>query len=238
MAAVKDSSLANVEVLAFDVFGTVVDWHGSIVKEIQRLDFSIDAAEFARAWRSGYQPAMQQVRSGKTGFTKIDVLHRQILDKVLHAYSLSLEESQKHALNKIWHYLDPWPDSVEGLQRLKKSFSLCTLSNGNLSLLSDMAKHGALPWDLILSAEVFKAYKPDSKTYLGVADIFDLPPEKVMMVAAHRSDLNQARHYGLRTAYIARPAEYGEDQLKDVSDNGAHDIHASDILDLARQLTE
>ena len=157
---------------------------------------------------------MQRVRSGELGWTKIDALHRLILDQVLEKYNLRLEEADRRALNLIWHRLQPWADSVEGLGRLKTGYTICTLSNGNLSLLSDMAKHAGLPWDLILSAEVFNAYKPDKKTYLGVADVFDLTPDKVMMVAAHRSDLDAARQYGLKTAYIERPTEYGADQKK------------------------
>src|SRR5205085_1668960 len=139
-------------------------------------------------------------------------------------------------LNKVWHRLDPWPDSVAALTRLKKRFTLCTLSNGNIGLLTNMAKRAGLPWDCVLSAEVFRAYKPDPRTYLGVAKVFDLQPAQVMLVAAHHDDLAGARQCGLRTAYIERPAEFGAKQPKDVSGRPDNDLHARDLLDLAVQL--
>jgi len=226
----------EVEVLAFDVFGTVVDWHGSICREVKSLELVADPAAFARAWREGYVPAMQRVRSGELGWTKIDDLHRMILDQVIEDYGLQLTESRRVELNKVWHRLDPWPDTVAGLQRLKAGFTICTLSNGNLALLANMAKHADLPWDLILSAEVFKAYKPDKESYLGVAEVFGTTPEKVMLVAAHQSDLDAARRYGLKTAYIERPFEYGTDQIKEVTGDESNDFHATDFNDLADQL--
>ena len=225
-----------VEVLAFDVFGTVVDWHGSICREVKALGLAVDPADFARSWRAGYQPAMQRVRSGELGWTKIDKLHRIILDQIIDDYGLQLSEAHRVQLNNIWHRLDPWPDVVAGLQRLKSGYSVCTLSNGNLALLANMAKHAGLPWDLILSAEVFKAYKPDRESYLGVAEVYGVSAEKVMLVAAHQSDLNAARQYGLKTAYIERPFEYGADQVKDVSADKSNDFHATDFNNLADQL--
>ena len=178
------------QVLAFDIFGTVVDWHGSIAREVAALYPAVDADAFALAWRAGYQPAMQRVRSGELGWTRIDDLHRLILDDILPRFGLDhLDESQRRDLNRAWHRLDPWPDTVAGLTRLKARFTLCTLSNGNLGLLTNMAKRAGLPWDCILSAEVFRAYKPDPRTYLGVAQTFDLAPEQVMLVAAHQDDL-------------------------------------------------
>ena len=153
------------KVIAFDIFGTVVDWHGSIAAEVQRLKLPVDANAFATAWREGYQPAMARVRSGELPWTKIDDLHRMILDGILEDFALTtLSESEKQYLNLVWHRLNPWPDAVQGLTQLKSKFTIVTLSNGNLSLLANMAKHGALPWDLILSAEVFKHYKPDQET--------------------------------------------------------------------------
>jgi len=226
----------EIEVLAFDVFGTVVDWHGSICRDVKKLGLAVDAADFARSWREGYQPAMQRVRSGELGWTKIDTLHRMILDQVIDDYNLQLDEARRVQLNAVWHRLDPWPDVVEGLQKLKSTYSICTLSNGNLALLANMAKYAALPWDLILSAEVFKAYKPDRESYLGVAEVYGVPPEKVMLVAAHQSDLDAARQFGLRTAYIERPFEYGVDQVKDVTADESNDFHARDFADLADQL--
>ncbi len=224
-------------VLAFDVFGTVVDWHGGIAREVLALRPEVSGGKFAMAWRAGYQPAMRRVMSGELGWTLIDDLHRLILDGILDQFGLShLTEAQKRHLNKAWHRLDPWPDVVAGLTRLKTRFTICTLSNGNIGLLTNMAKRGALPWDCILSAEVFRAYKPDPATYLGVARVFDLPASDVMLVAAHQDDLAAARGCGLQTAYIERPYEFGQSQPKDVSPDPANTWHARDFLALADQL--
>jgi 2-haloacid dehalogenase len=224
----------KVKVLAFDVFGTVVDWHGSVAREVDRLGLGINGSEFALAWRAGYQPAMQKVMSGELGWTLIDDLHRYILDDVLTQFGVdSLDEQQKRDLNKVWHRLDAWPDTVEGLTRLKSRYIICTLSNGNLGLLTEMAKKAGLPWDCILSAEVFRKYKPDPGTYLGVANVFDLPPEEVMLVAAHHSDLAAARDCGLKSAYVERPMEYGASQVKDVSLRPENTLHAESIIHLA-----
>lgn len=224
-------------ILAFDVFGTVVDWHGSLTREVQQRFAHIDAAAFARAWRNGYQPAMEQVRNGTLGWTRIDDLHRLILDSILPQFGLAgVGEAERAALNRAWHRLDPWPDVVAGLTQLKERFTLCTLSNGNLGLLTALSKHGHLPWDCLLSAEVFRAYKPDPATYLGVADVFGVAPHGVMLVAAHHDDLAAARACGLQTAYIERPQEWGADQPKDVSPQPGNDWHARDFLALAQQL--
>lgn len=224
-------------VLAFDIFGTVVDWHGSLVREVQALAPAVDANALALAWRAGYQPAMQRVRSGELGWTRIDELHRLILDELLPRFGLAhLDEARRQHLNRAWHRLAPWPDAVAGLTRLKARFTLCTLSNGNIGLLTNMAKSAGLPWDCILSAEVFRAYKPDPRTYLGVAQTFDLAPAEVMMVAAHQDDLAAARDCGLMTAYIQRPLEFGAAHPKDVSPDPANTLHARDLLHLADQL--
>ena len=227
------------KVLAFDVFGTVVDWHGSIAAEVARLQLSVDPNAFASAWRDGYKPAMARVRSGELGWTKIDDLHRLILDQVLNQFGIdSLSETQKVDLNFVWHRLHPWPDTVEGLHELKRHFTIVTLSNGNLSLLANMAKNAALPWDLILSAEVFRHYKPDPETYLGVAATFDVKPEEVMLVAAHKDDLVAAHALGLQTAFIERPTEFGPTHLReDMHREEWVDYHASDFKDLAKQLS-
>jgi 2-haloacid dehalogenase len=226
--------LKNIKVLAFDVFGTVVDWHGSLVNEIERLKIDVDTSEFVLAWRAGYAPAMQRVRSGELEWTLLDALHRMILDEILLQFGVtSLSENQKQHLNKAWHRLDPWPDSVEGLQRLKSRYIISTLSNGNIGLLANMAKAAGLPWDCILSAEVFRKYKPDPDTYLGVARVFDLAPEQVMLVAAHQNDLAAARECGLNTAYIERPLEFGATQVKDVSPDSENTLHAKNIIELA-----
>jgi len=226
------------KVIAFDIFGTVVDWHGSIAAEVQRLKLPVDANAFATAWREGYQPAMARVRSGELPWTKIDDLHRMILDGILEDFALTtLSESEKQHLNLVWHRLNPWPDSVQGLTQLKSKFTIVTLSNGNLSLLANMAKHGSLPWDLILSAEVFKHYKPDPETYLGVAHIFDLKPHEVMLAAAHKDDLLAAYHCGLQTAFIERPDEFGIGHIRqDLHQESFTNYHAKNIVDLATQL--
>lgn len=227
-----------IKILAFDVFGTVVDWHGSITREVDALGLGIDADAFALAWRAGYAPAMQRVMSGELGWTRIDDLHRMILDDLLAEFGVTrLAETEIAQLNLAWHRLDPWPDSVEGLTRLKSRYIITTLSNGNISLLTNMAKRAGLPWDCILSAEIFRAYKPHPDTYLGVARTFDLKPEEVMLVAAHHDDLAAARNCGLRTAYIERPLEYGENNVKDVSPRAENDLHATDFIDLDMQLT-
>jgi 2-haloacid dehalogenase len=224
-------------ILAFDIFGTVVDWHGSIAREVGALYPEVDADAFALAWRAGYQPAMQRVRSGGLGWTRIDELHRLILDDILPRFDLEhLSEQERQHLNRVWHRLEAWPDAVEGLTRLKKRFTICTLSNGNIGLLADMAKRAGLPWDCILSAEVFRAYKPDPATYLGVATTFDAEPGEVMLVAAHQDDLAAARACGLATAHIERPLEFGAAHVKDVSPDPANTFHARDLLDLADQL--
>ena len=225
------------QVLAFDVFGTVVDWHSGIAREVQTLRPNIDGDAFALAWRAGYQPAMQRVMSGELGWTLIDDLHRIILEGIVGQFGLTgLTEAEKKHLNKAWHRLQPWPDVVAGLTRLKTRYVICTMSNGNLGLLADMAKGAGLPWDCILSAEVFRAYKPDPATYLGVAKVFDVAPADVMLVAAHQDDLAAARACGLQTAYIERPAEFGAARPKDVAPDAANTRHARDFLALADQL--
>ena len=224
------------KVLAFDVFGTVVDWHSSIWREAEALIPGVDGNRFASAWRAGYKPAMEEVRSGQRGWTKIDDLHRIILDRVLKDFDIALDEQKRRTLNRAWHRLNPWPDTVEGMHRLKSRFMLTSLSNGNLGLLANMAKHAALPWDLILSAEVFHHYKPDPETYLGVADIFELQPDQVMLVAAHEDDLDAAKACGLQTAFIRRENEYGPDILMKYGDLTRFTYSANDLHDLAAQL--
>jgi 2-haloacid dehalogenase len=190
-------------VLAFDVFGTVVDWHGSIAREVDAMGLGVCGSAFALAWRDGYVPAMARVRNGELGWTRIDDLHRMVLDRVLADFGIDhLDQAEKVGLNEVWHRLDPWPDTIAGLRRLKSRFTIVTLSNGNLSLLANMAKRAALPWDLILSAEVFRHYKPDPETYLGVCEVFGIAPHAMALVAAHKNDLQGARHCGCRTAFV------------------------------------
>jgi 2-haloacid dehalogenase len=231
----------NVKALVFDVFGTVVDWRGSIAREIRALaqekGLRVNAVKFADAWRAGYRPAMNRVGSGELPWTKIDDLHRMILDDILVKFKITvLTEDEKVALNRAWHRLKPWTDTVRGLKRLKKAFTIATLSNGNVALLNNMAKHAGLPWDLILSAEIFHHYKPDPEAYLGAAGILGLKPAEVMMVAAHKDDLHHAAKQGLKTALVLRPLEYGKGKHPDLSPEPAFDLNARDFLDLADQL--
>ena len=227
------------EVLVFDVFGTVVDWHGSITREVEAMALPVDGGEFANEWRKGYRPAMEGVMErmaeDERFWLNIDDLHRQILDQLLIRYDIQLSETQTAHLNKVWHRLAPWADSAKGLSRLKSQFTICTLSNGNMSLLTHLSKSGGLPWDCILSAEIFKRYKPHPEVYLSVARLFDIAPEDVMLVAAHHDDLEAARSCGFATAYIERPFEFGANAPKDVTPRPDNTLHAKDIHDLANQ---
>ncbi len=234
-------SLSDVKALTFDVFGTVVDWRSSVIREGEELGrakgIDLDWAEFADGWRGGYAPAMARVRSGELPWTKIDVLHRMILDGLLEEFGITgLSEEEKAHLNLAWHRLAPWPDSVPGLTRLRRRFIVATLSNGNVALLTNMAKHAGLPWDCILSAELVRHYKPDPEAYLGAADLLGLRPEEVMMVAAHKGDLRSAQAVGLRAAFVARPLEFGPDHDVDVTPEADFDVNAVDIEDLASKL--
>lgn len=232
----------EVQALCFDVFGTVVDWRASIIREGQLLaankQFTVDWADFADRWRAGYGPAMNRVRSGELGWTKIDDLHRMILDDLIDEFGLqSLSEAEREHLNRAWHRLSPWPDAVAGLNRLKSRYIITTLSNGNVSLLTNMARNAGLPWDAILSAELAGQYKPDLAVYRKAAELLDLDTRQVMMVAAHPSDLRAAARAGLRTAYVHRPLERGpEGRVHDISQLGEFDYLAGDFLDLAEQL--
>ena len=227
---------ADVQALCFDVFGTVVDWHGSIAAEVQRLGLPVDGGAFALAWRAGYAPAMQQVRSGALPWTNIDGLHRRILDGLLAEHGLAMDEAARQHLNRIWHRLHPWPDSVPGLQRLKRRYTITTLSNGNLSLLVAMAKFGGLPWDAVFSAELFNHYKPDPEVYLGAARLLGLAPAQVALVAAHPSDLRAAAACGLRTVYVPRPLERGPGGAMEPWTPGEFDLVADSFEALATAL--
>ena len=226
--------------LVFDVFGTVVDWRSSVVVDGTargaRLGLAVDWAAFADDWRAGYPLAMDEVRRGVLPWTNIDGLHRRILDRLLAERGIALDEAEAAEFNRVWHRLDPWPDSVEGLTRLKARFPIATLSNGNVRLLVDMARHAGLPWDAIFSAELFGHYKPDPEAYLGACRLLDLPPERVLMMAAHPSDLRGARAAGLLTAYVARPLERGPGGPMEPWTEGEFDVVAADFVDLARQL--
>lgn len=242
MSLAADNSVANnVRALTFDVFGTVVDWYGSIIREGQLLaakkGYDVDWAQFAVSWRAGYGPAMNKVRTGEMPWTKIDDLHRMILDDLVKEYKLTgMTEAELVHFNEAWHRLSPWPDSVAGLNKLKTKYVITTLSNGNVSLLTHMAKNGGLPWDAILSAELSGHYKPDPEAYLKAADLLSLKPEQVMMVAAHPGDLRAAARTGLKTAYVIRPLERGPGRPVNRNPEGEFDYTAEDFNDLARQL--
>jgi len=231
----------EVKALTFDVFGTVVDWRGSITAEGRKLGrkkkLAVDWVAFADAWRAGYRPAMDRVRRGDLPWMNIDTLHRMILDDLLVRFRIDgLSEAEKDHLNRAWHRLAPWKDSVAGLKRLKKKFVIATLSNGNVALLTNMAKHGGLPWDCVLSAELFAHYKRDREVYEGAARLLGLAPGQVMMVAAHKDDLDAAAGTGLRTAFVGRPMERGDPAKADVAPEARFDVNARDFVDLARQL--
>jgi 2-haloacid dehalogenase len=238
MTSSSDSRDRRPKALAFDVFGTVVDWHGGVAREAAALaaqhGIEGDWPAFANDWRAGYMPAMDKVRRGELPWSHIDTLHRMILEQIIERHGLGLlNEAERDHLNRAWHRLPPWPDTVPGLVRLKRSFTLTTLSNGNFSLLTEMAKHSGLPWDCVISAELFGHYKPDPETYLGCARLLDLAPAELMLVACHPGDLRAARANGLRTAYVQRPLEHGPSTVPPASSEGEFDIVANDFEQLA-----
>lgn len=232
-------SLEEVQALVFDVFGTVVDWRSSVIREGQRRGrakrLKLDWAAFADSWRAGYPKAMEMVRSGALPWQNIDRLHRRILDELLAEYRVgeAFDEAEREELNRVWHRLAPWPDAVGGLRRLKKRQVIGTLSNGNLSLLVDMARHAKLPWDVVLSAELFHHYKPDPQVYLGAVELLGLRPYNVMLVAAHKSDLDAAKRCGLKTAFVQRPLEFGDRGREDLKPEARFDLNVRDFLQLA-----
>jgi 2-haloacid dehalogenase len=235
-------SLAHtVRALTFDVFGTVVDWRRSVIAEGvalgARTGLQADWAALADAWRKGYFASMARVAHGELAWDTIDALHRQVLDHLLPQHGLqALAEADRDHFNTVWHRLAPWPDTVAGLTRLKQRLTISTLSNGNLSLLVAMAKHAGLPWDAVLSAELFGRFKPDLAVYLGAARLLGLAPDQVLMVAAHPFDLVAAQKAGLKTAYIPRPDEYGPGGRMEPVGDAVFDIVATDLVDLATQL--
>lgn len=235
------TDLSDVKALVFDVFGTVVDWRGSILRELEAFGrqrgIDADWAAFVDGWRGGYKPAMQRVRRGDLPWTRIDDLHRLILDELLEKHGIAdLSDDEKDHLNRVWHRLDPWPDAVAGLARLKRRFIIGTLSNGNVGLLVDMAKHAGLPWDVVLSAELVQRYKPDPETYRMPPALLGLAPHAVMLVAAHPYDLAAAAEQGLRTGYVPRPREFGPDGTPYDTAGQHFDVVADDFEALAEQL--
>jgi 2-haloacid dehalogenase len=236
------SALADVRALAFDVFGTVVDWRSSVILEGQvlseRLALDVDWGAFADAWRGGYAPAMDRVRRGELPWMRLDDLHRMTLDRLLDDFGIAeaVSEEDRQHLNHAWHRLDPWPDSVAGMNRLRERYILATLSNGNISLLVNMARHAGLPWDCVLSAELCGHYKRDPEVYRMAVDLLDLRPDQLMLVAAHQDDLQAAHREGLRTAFVKRPLEHGPDATPDLTVDPCFDLVADDFHDLADRL--
>ena len=237
-------SLASLNALVFDVFGTVVDWREGVARDLGAFlrrhgAAGLDARAMADAWRRRYQPAMEECRSGRRPFTRLDVLHRENLEAVLADHGVDpggVDAGELDDLNRAWHRLDPWPDAVRGLQRLKTRYVIAPLSNGNVALLLNMAKRAGLPWDAILGAEVAGAYKPRPEAYLRTADILGLRPEQLCLVAAHNDDLKAARACGLRTAFVPRPAEHGPGQTRDLEPVEPWDWIARDFIELADRL--
>ena len=232
------NNFADIKALTFDVFGTVVDWRNCIAREGRLLGETKGIAsnweQFADDWRGGYEPAMNRVRNGELPWASIDTLHRMILDELLDKYGLyDLTEEEKSLLNKAWHRLEPWHDVLEGLEQLRSRFMVAALSNGNIALLTNMAKHSNIPWDCILSAELSKHYKPDPEVYLTAAELLGLTPDKVMMVAAHTHDLNGAKAIGMRTAFVHRPLEFGIGQVVELPPKNQFDLSVNNFIELA-----
>jgi 2-haloacid dehalogenase len=236
-----DLMTANVQALLFDVFGTVVDWRSSLIDDLTQFGagkgLTVDWAAFADEWRALYQPAMEEVRSGRRPWTILDVLHRESLEKTLTKYRIAgLSEPEKDYVNRVWHRLRPWPDAVEGLLRLKSRYIVGTLSNGNVGLLTRMAKFAGLPWDVVLGAETARAYKPLPQAYLASAALLNLQPGEVMLVAAHNGDLAAAASVGLRTAFVARPTEHGPGQTRDLEPERPSDVACASFPALAEAM--
>jgi len=233
--------VSQVKAMIFDVFGTVVDYRSSIIAEGRRLGvkhgLDVDWPAFADAWRAEYRPAMDRVNGGDA-WLNVDQIYREALDMLLakHGIADRLTEEEKVHFNLAWHRLEPWGDSVQGLERLRQRYILATLSNGNVRLLVDLARHARLPWDAVLSSEIVRAYKPDPRTYQSAVELLGLQPHEIMMVAAHQYDLRAAQSLGMRAAFVMRPLEYGPEVDVDLTVDDSVDLVANDLVDLARQL--
>ncbi len=233
----------GVKALVFDTFGTVVDWRGSIVREGERWgkekNLNIDWGKFADQWRAGYGPSMNRVRKGELPWMKLDGLHRMILEDLLKQYNITLTEEEKVQWTNVWHRLSGWPDAVEGLTRLKKNYIIATLSNGNVSLLVEMAKFAGLPWDTVFGSDLFHHFKPDPEVYLGAVDLLSCKPGEVMMCAAHPLDLDAAKALELKTGYVPRPLEGGPDRKPAPASAevlAGFDVVAKDFVELAAKM--
>ncbi len=236
--------MQNVQALLFDVFGTVVDWRNGVAREaagfLRKNGILMEPADFADAWRRRYQPAMEAVRSGQRPYVRLDILHRENLEAVLTEQGVNIAGIDPAALAELtlaWHRLDPWPDVLTGLARLRERFIIAPLSNGNIILMLDMARRAGLPWHTILGAEVVQAYKPTPAAYLQTVDLLALKPEQVCMVAAHNNDLAAARDCGLKTAFVLRPTEHGPGQTTDLHPEQDWDVVVNDFEALADALT-
>lgn len=233
--------MTHVKALVFDTFGTVVDWRSGIARALAPFLVAhgrgdLDPFALADAWRRRYQPAMEEVRSGRRPFTRLDVLHRENLEGMLVDQGIHAAAADLDALNLAWHALDPWPDVLLGLHRLRRTFFLAPLSNGNILLLANMAKRAGIPWDAILGAEPVRAYKPQPEAYTRTAEILGIAPAELCLVAAHNGDLRAARAAGLATAFVHRPAEHGPGQTTDLTAEDPWDWVCDDFVDLAAQL--
>ena len=236
-----ETELGAVRAIVFDTFGTVVDWRTSLIKSLelfgQKMELEAAWDRLVDRWRAAYKPNLDRVRRGELAWTILDQLHFAALIELLPEFGITfLSDSNLHYLTDCWHRLSPWPDVVEGLRRLQRKYIIGPLSNGNLCLLVDLAKFAELPWDVVFGADMFRHYKPDPETYLGVCAFLCLRPEQVMMAAAHNYDLGAAQTLGLRTAFIPRPTEHGPGQTTDLRAEGAWDVIAADLVDLAQQL--
>ena len=233
--------LSGIKALTFDTFGTVVDWRTSIINDLstgeRTRDLGVDWAAFVDEWKTAYKPGMDAVRRGRWPWTTIDGIYREALDRMAPRYGLDrLDEATLQHINRVWHRLLPWPDAAAGLTRLKRKYLISTLSNGDVAMLANMAKLGGLPWDVILGGEIFRHYKPDAEVYLGAIQLLGCQPSEVMMVAAHNDDLKAARSHGMRTAFVARPTEYGPAQNTNLQATEAWDVVVNDFGGLATAL--
>ncbi|GAA1482541.1 haloacid dehalogenase type II [Gordonia sinesedis] len=229
------AGLGAVSVLAFDTFGTVTDWYTGISYAVRTAVPGVDAGDFAREWRSRYAPILARVESGELGWHSFGELHRMTLADVADQFGVTIDDATADHLVRAWRTLPDWPDVVPGLRRLKRRFTVCALSNGNVGLLTEMARHNGFDWDFVGGADLWRHYKPAPELYRGIAELMEVPTSSVMMVATHQSDLDAARANGLRTAFVTRPAEWGG-APKDDSGSPANDVHATDLGDLADQL--
>jgi len=232
---------SDVKAFIFDVFGTVVDWRGSIIRQCEDFGrvkgIEADWPAFADAWRGRYRPYMNKVRTGELPWTNLDALHRMGLEDVLKEFEISgLSDGEKAEMNFFWHFLRPWSDSVAGLYRLKNRYIIAPMSNGNIRLMTDMAKYSGLPWDCILGAEVARHYKPDPESYLTAVELLGLRPEQVVMTAAHQPDLMSAQKTGVKTAFVPRPMEHGPDRTPDPTPDPSFNVVASSFVDLAAKV--